>query len=111
MIDGVPTWAWMFGLLVTSGFAGAVGPMLLNAIIDRDKTRAEVGSIEADTLVKLQPLWAATVAQMKAEIDELRREKLETERALQAEIDDLRRRLDAYDRALRDNGITPPVVP
>lgn len=108
MIEGVPTWVWVISAVLGSGFVSAVGPMLLSALVDKDKTKAEIGSMEADRLVKLEPVWAATVRQMQSEIAELRASKIESEMMLQAEIDELRARLDLYDALLRENGIAPP---
>lgn len=106
MSGAVPLWAWILVAVIGSGFVTALAPAVLDALKGKERTAAEVASIEADSLVKLEPVWANTVRFMQTQIDDLRAE-LEAERQV---IQRLIRRLDLYEKTLLGHDIPIPVT-
>lgn len=104
MTANAPVWAWLIAAVVGSGFITALAPVVLEALKGKARTSAEIQSIEASTLVSLQPVWNETVKYLQSEIDALREEIDQAK----AEIRRLTNRVDRYRSELSKNGIPIP---
>lgn len=72
--EGIPVWAWIVSTLLSGGLGTAVGPKLIDVFSNRGQAAARKASIEADAVVKLQPVWNNTVKFLQSQIEELRAE-------------------------------------